>query len=388
MNHYDVVIVGSGLAGLTLAAELGRKSWRVLLVDRKRRITDSVRTTGIFVRKTLEDFFVPPATLGPPVRRLQLFSPAGRMVSFQSRHDEYRVADMRNLYAKLLEECLASGVIWMPLTGFESARQVGPGVTHLQLRADGERLECSAGVLVGADGVHSRVARSLELDSNQEWIVGVEEVYSIHHSREPLFSCFLDPHLAPGYLAWVVDDGRHIHVGTAGRGERFAPLQALRSFKSKLSAGILPPEARFQERRGGRIPTGGVLRRISNPSGLLIGDAAGAVSPLTAGGFDGCIRMSRQAALVIDRALATGSREALLEYSGRRMRSRFSTRLAARRLFESCQSPFLLEAGCSLLRVPPFRWIAREIFFGRHSFPDLEVLRAGSRVPGAAENES
>lgn len=385
MNHYDVVIVGSGLAGLTLAADLGRKSWRVLLVDRKRCVTDAVRTTGIFVRKTLEDFSLPPATLGPPVRQVQLYSPAGRMVSFQSRHDEYRVADMRKLYSSLLEECLWAGVTWMPMTGFESARQVGLGLTRVQLRADKKPIECSTGVLVGADGVHSRVARSLELDINREWIVGVEDVYSTSHSREPLFSCFIDPDLAPGYLAWVVDDGRHIHVGTAGRGEGFSPLEALRNFKSKLSAAILPPEAHFDERRGGRIPTGGVLRRISSPSGLLIGDAAGAVSPLTAGGFDGCIRMSRQAAIAIDRALATGSREALLEYSGRRLRSRFSTRLAARRLFEACQSRFLLEAGFSLLRVPPLRWLAREVFFGRHSFPDVEVLGAGCNVTRVAE---
>lgn len=378
MNHYDVVIVGSGLAGLTLAAELGRKSWRVLLVDRKRCVTDSVRTTGIFVRKTIEDFPLPSASLGPPVRRVQLHSPSGRMVSFESRHDEYRVADMRKLYSSLLEDCLSAGVNWMPATGFESARQVGLGLTRVQLRAAGKDHECSAGVLVGADGVHSRVARSLELDINREWIVGVEEVYSISHAREPLFSCYLDPDLAPGYLAWVVDDGRHIHVGTAGKGEGFAPVEALRKFISSLDPGILPPEARFEERRGGRIPTGGVLRRISGPSGLLIGDAAGAVSPLTAGGFDGCIRMSRQAAVAIDQALATGNREVLLEYSGRRMRSRFSTRLAARRLFEACQSRFLLEAGFSLLALPPLRWLAREIFFGRHSFPDVEVLGAGA----------
>ncbi len=36
------------------------------------------------------------------------------------------------------------------------------------------------------------------------------------------------------------------------------------------------------ERRGGPIPVGGVLRRIGCADGLLVGDAAGAVSPLTA----------------------------------------------------------------------------------------------------------
>ena len=193
MNHYDVVIVGSGLAGLTLAAELGRKSWRVLLVDRKRCVTDAVRTTGIFVRKTIEDFPLPAASLGPPVRRVQLHSPSGRMVSFQSRHDEYRVADMKKLYSSLLEDCLSAGVNWMPATGFESARQVGLGLTRVQLRAAGKNHECSAGVLVGADGVHSRVARSLELDINREWIVGVEEVYSLRHARAPLLKSLALP---------------------------------------------------------------------------------------------------------------------------------------------------------------------------------------------------
>lgn len=40
------------------------------------------------------------------------------------------------------------------------------------------------------------------------------------------------------------------------------------------------------ERRAGPIPVGSLLRRISCADGLLVGDAAGAVSPLTAGGLD------------------------------------------------------------------------------------------------------
>ena len=53
------------------------------------------------------------------------------------------------------------------------------------------------------------------------------------------------------------------------------------------------------ERHRGPIPVGGVLRRISSGRGLLVGDAAGAVSPLTAGGLDPCVRISEQAAAVI-----------------------------------------------------------------------------------------
>ena len=66
------------------------------------------------------------------------------------------------------------------------------------------------------------------------------------------------------------------------------------------------------ERRGGRIPVGGVLRRIASPRGLLVGDAAGAVSPLTAGGLDPCLRLSRLAAEVTLDHLAGGDPTAVL----------------------------------------------------------------------------
>ena len=55
MDNYDVVIVGAGLAGLQCARLLGQTGMKALLVDRKEKLSDSIHTTGIFVRRTLED---------------------------------------------------------------------------------------------------------------------------------------------------------------------------------------------------------------------------------------------------------------------------------------------------------------------------------------------
>jgi flavin-dependent dehydrogenase len=124
------------------------------------------------------------------------------------------------------------------------------------------------------------------------------------------------------------------------------------------------------ERRGGRIPVGGVLPRIASPRGLLVGDAAGAVSPLTAGGLDPCIRLSSLAARVAADFVATGDEDALAAYSGNAFRRRFRSRLMLRRALSAVRSPLAAELAVAAMRTPLLRPLASHVFFGRGSFPD------------------
>jgi Transcriptional regulatory protein, C terminal len=123
------------------------------------------------------------------------------------------------------------------------------------------------------------------------------------------------------------------------------------------------------ERRGGSIPVGGLLRRISCADGLLVGDAAGAVSPLTAGGLDPCLRLSEHAVAVLDDALRTGQAEMLSHYDGAALRARFRGRLLLRRGLAQVRTPAVAAAAFQLLRTPPGRAAAHRILFGDGSFP-------------------
>ena len=71
---FDVAVIGAGVAGLHCARLLGARGLRVALIDRKRSVADNVQTTGIFVRKTWEDFALPAEQLGAPIRRVTLYS--------------------------------------------------------------------------------------------------------------------------------------------------------------------------------------------------------------------------------------------------------------------------------------------------------------------------
>jgi flavin-dependent dehydrogenase len=227
---------------------------------------------------------------------------------------------------------------------------------------------------VGADGARSRVAPALGLDENREWIVGLEEVLEqVPLQGAPRFHCFLDPRVAPGYLAWAVHDGHQVHMGVGGYPARFDPVEALKEFRGSLEGILDLSNASMVERRGGRIPVGGVLCRIANSHGLLLGDAAGAVSPLTAGGLDPCMRLSKYAAEVIADYLRTENPEALSAYSGDLFRARFVSRLWMRRVLATVRSPGLIEIACALMRAPLLRSFAHHVFFGRGSFPDVDA---------------
>jgi flavin-dependent dehydrogenase len=226
--------------------------------------------------------------------------------------------------------------------------------------------------VVGADGARSRVARDLGLDRNDRLIVGAEEVFAVPGNGEPpAFHCVLDPSLAPGYLAWVVNDGRHAHVGVAGYADRYPDGMRRALERFAVSAPGLPGADRPAEveKRGGPIPVGGLLRRIGGPDGLLVGDAAGAVSPLTAGGLDPCLRLSELAADVLDDALRAGTPDALAAYDGAALRARFRGRLALRRGLAQVRTPAVAAAAFTLLRTPLGQAAARRVLFGDRSFP-------------------
>jgi len=376
-TNYDVTIIGAGLAGLQCARLLARKGLQVLLVDRKNALDQKIHTTGIFVRRTLLDFDIPDDCLGPPIKHVTLYSPAQRSMDFVSEHDEFCIGRMGQLYHRYLQQCLLVGVQWLPETSYlEHFSTNGKLTVRLATETVTTRY------LIGADGARSRVARDLKLDLNREWIVGVESVFEgAVIDGPPRLLCFLDPELAPGYIAWIAHDGEETHLGVGGYPSRFDPLAALETFRSRVANIVDLQHAKQIERRAGYIPVGGVLRNIANTNGLLVGDAAGAVSPLTAGGLDPCMRLSAFAAQVVAEYLSSGNPEVLTIYSGELFRARFASRLWARRVASTLCQRQLLELGCAVLRVPVLNRIARHVFFGRGSFPDVEAMAVFCESP-------
>lgn len=395
IERFDVVVVGAGLSGLRMARLLAEARLSVLLTDRKTELRGGVHTTGIFVRRTLTSFPLPPECLGPAVRHVTLYSPSRRALRLESPRDEFHIGRMAPLYEHELEQARLAGAVWAPGCSFEGLEFLRTDtLVELKDAENAPRL-VRARFVVGADGSFSTTARHLKLDCNQEWIVAAEDVlHGVETHGPPRLHVILDPVLAPGYIAWVAHDGHEVHLGAGGRPARFQAqraLDAVRELAGRLlfREGVIASPHEFRrvsapawERRAGAIPVGGILERLASTRGLLVGDASGAPSPLTAGGLDPCLRLTAMAAEAAVDHLAQGRPGALADYRGGMFRPRFTSRLAMRRLFDSLGDPRLLEAVFLALRAVPFNRAARHLFFAEASFPDPSPspVRSGSAI--------
>jgi flavin-dependent dehydrogenase len=151
--------------------------------------------------------------------------------------------------------------------------------------------------LVGADGARSRVAALFGLGRNRRFLVGTEIECEPIPTIDPRFlHCFADSRLAPGYIGWIVPGHGVTQIGIAARRHRKPELAALVE-RVKQSFGL--KHLHVRSRRSGLIPTGGPVSQLGRGRVLLIGDAAGLVSPLTGGGIHTALTFGRRAAQMI-----------------------------------------------------------------------------------------
>jgi digeranylgeranylglycerophospholipid reductase len=238
--------------------------------------------------------------------------------------------------------------------------------------------------LVGADGPGSRVAKALGLGQSTKFLFGLEHEYEGMEIAEPdRMHCFIDRRLAPGYIAWVVSGVGVVQVGLARRagGDQAAAPAAMAAFLEKIAPLFDFRRTKPASVRAGRIPCGGVVRPVAAKRVLLVGDAAGMVSPLTAGGIHTALKHGSAAGHAIADFLNGGSEDP----SGAFVRSypQFRTKRLLRFLFDHFQSDSVFNL---LLGTKPMRAAASIVYFHRKGVfnpPDRAASRgADGRVAG------
>jgi flavin-dependent dehydrogenase len=272
---YDIGIVGAGFAGLACARAAARRGLRVLVIDRKPQPGARMHTTGLVVKEAAERWEIP-AVLTRRVPGIRLYSPNLRTLDLDARGYYFLATDTPALMRWLAREAARAGAhlrFGRPYHGAE----VVDGAVHL---ASGERVRW----LVGADGAHSAVARDFALGRNAQFLLGAEaEFENVRGVDAERLHCFLDGRLARGYIGWVVPGhGGLFQVGLACRRPQ---RPRLGRFIAALSPVFDFTGARRIGYRGGLIPVGGPVSPMAAGPAMLAGDAAGLVSPLSAGGI-------------------------------------------------------------------------------------------------------
>jgi len=358
---YDLVIVGASFAGLRCAKTAARRGLHVAVIDQKPNAGARLRTTGIMVKEAADEMDFP-AHLSRKVPGVRLYAPNGARIDLNSPGYAFHATDTGRLLDWMAGEAERAGATLFFDTPFR-------GVTALNGGYALDDIGVRTRFLVGADGAKSQVAKALDLSRNKHFLYGVEigVPHSEHISNEHLH-CFLTREAAPGYIAWAVPGPHHVQIGLATSARHKPSIErAVDHIRELTGLRDLP----IIERRAGAIPCGGGLANIGNERALLVGDAAGLVSPLTAGGIEPALRFGRRAGQAIaDYLLDDGPSPATVFA---RAYPKFRVKRLQRMIMDLGVPDWAWNAG---LGTPPMAALAQHLYFHRRT-PGPRLKKAG-----------
>lgn len=362
---YDLVIVGASFAGLVAARTAAMRGLRVAVLDAKPEAGHRVATTGILVKEAAEEIDVP-HHLTRRVHGVRLYSPNLAHIDLFAPGYFFLTTDTPNLLRWLADEAGRAGarLLW----GARFAGGAWDGDTYRIAQQD-----ISARYVLGCDGGRSAVAQHFGLGRNTRFLTGLESEYEGLTEADPRFlHCFLDSELAPGYIAWVAPGPKHAQVGLAAGGGHTAKLAP---FLDRTEPLFRFSRARVVGHRAGRIPCGGIVSRWADRGVMLIGDAAGVVSPATGGGIRYAFRYGRRAGqLVADHLQHLGPRpEVVLAPE----LPSFALKSGMRRALDLAPSNVLFSAA---LRSAPMRWLAQHVYFHKRGASGLTFAEFEARL--------
>ena len=366
MTQSDCIVVGASFAGLSCAATLARAGLNVTVLEKKRDAGEKLHTTGILVKDVIDHVALLDAMPSNLVRRIdgvRLYAPNHHFVDLHAPGYYFLATDTPELMRWLAGRAEASGARIAYQATYRDARRTQSG---FDLGEHG-----STRYLVGADGPHSLVAKTQRLGVSKQFLFGIEHEYTNLELHEPdRLHCFIDKQLAPGYIGWVVGGVGVVQVGLARRmrprnakDQQQTLNNAMDVFLEKIKHIFALSRASYPKPdsiRAGTIPCGGVISPAAAHRVMLVGDAAGMVSPVTAGGIHTALKHGTAAGHAIRDFLEGRQEDPSTWFTS--TYPQFRVKKALRYIFDTFQSDL---AANILIGTSLVRRAASEVYFHR-----------------------
>ena len=299
-KSHDVIVVGAGPAGATLAYELVKKGIGVLVLE-KDKLPRYKCCAGGVTSKTVKllDFDISEVIEDAIYEVSFTFNLGSPYLGQHSQPLIYTV--MRDVFDHfLVTRAQQLGAVFMD----------GQKVMRIQASADWVEISTADDIfrsrlVVGADGAYSVVAKELGMGRSMEYIAGIESEIVVPEEELAKWKSRvqIDLGCVPGGYAWVFPKRNYLSIGVGCLASKAKHLDRHhQNFLNSLSMGSY----NIVRSSSHLIPTCIKGRLVWQDKALLVGDAAGLADPLTGEGICNAIQSAQLAAPVIDNCLARG----------------------------------------------------------------------------------
>ena len=324
--RYDVVVVGSGPAGSVTARFAAESGAKVIVIERRREIGVPV-LCGEGISRKIDSWGMLDGDkwIARKMDGARIYAPDGTMVKLSAEQagNETGYVIYRDVFDKeLARKAMVFGAEYMMNTKAVGLIKDDGGIKGVKALHFDEEIEIEADIIVGADGVESRVGKwaginttlkPKDLESCAQYTLANVEC------RDSYADFYLGRKVAPGGYIWVFpksDDTANVGIGV------LASLSKPGMAKELLD-GFIASDERFKKAQplrflAGATPVAKPIETVRDNL-ILVGDAARQVDPITGGGLTHCLEVGKIAGEVIGKAVEEQnfSREFLMEYERR-----------------------------------------------------------------------
>ena len=265
-------VVGAGTAGLIAARRLAELGVEVSVYEQKRLPGRPVRASGIVSRTGLQSLGVGYSGAVTNTLHGARIHAGKSSLSAYSRKAMAHVVDRERLSDICHDEAVAAGA-----EVSLRRRITGGGLASLS----------ESGIVVGADGAVSSVARHFGMGSIPDYCVTYKADYDISAADPGVVDIFLNNSISKGLFGWICPNSKDIVEVGVGLSHNHG--NAKKAFDRLMSlpgvSDIVSGKKPLSE--GASIIPMGLRRKIVDRARgvLLVGDAAGQVKPSTGGGI-------------------------------------------------------------------------------------------------------
>jgi digeranylgeranylglycerophospholipid reductase len=308
--HYDLVIVGGGPAGSSVAYEASKNGIKVALLEKEETIAQSVRTSGVTWIQNIKEFNIPENCYNP-IRNYSFCSPNNE-VTISDVIPQAAVLDVRKTYRWLAKQAENQGTDIFLKTNIKDVikNEKGDIIGVSGTNKEGDVIFYSK-IIVDASGFSSTVSKAMGFVTQwKRFGVGAEYEAKVENVDQETWWLMVGQKYSPAGYAWIFPTGKNIvriGVGVGKPDSAVDPTERLKELIDSKTGPIgklgkiTPIEFHY-----GLIPNDGLSRKTVYNNLILVGDSAGQANPLVLEGIRYAIKFGRIAGKIAANAIKSG----------------------------------------------------------------------------------
>ncbi len=266
-------VIGAGSSGLLFAKRAAELGVGVRVYDQRKVLGHPVRASGILSISGLDSLGIEyKHIVSNTIYGAKIYA-GNEVMTIRSGKPQAHVLNRLRLNELLAQKCTDLGV------EIERGRKIN--AEQLDRLSD-------SGIVVGADGFNSGVARHFGMVSAGTHVLTYREVYFTDDVEElDMVELFFDNRICKGFFGWIAPESkRTIEIGIGIGPEHGNSKEAMNRFKRIGRVMEVLKKCRFVDGGASVIPLS-LRDRFTDDDKrvLLVGDAAGHVKPTTGGGI-------------------------------------------------------------------------------------------------------